>query len=67
MQAFTKNSGSMPCPPHGPFLVFAVKESSYVTKCVACGLQGPEREDSEEATQAIGQARMPGELRGRFD
>jgi hypothetical protein len=33
------------CPPHGPHLVDAARVGSYVAKCLACGLAGPERED----------------------
>ena len=56
MQAFSKISRLRPCPPHGPFLMFAVKESSYVAQCVACRLQGPERKVSAEAKQAFEEA-----------
>jgi hypothetical protein len=34
-------------------MVLAVKGSSYVIQCVACGLKGPERKDSAEATRAV--------------
>jgi hypothetical protein len=48
--------GRKPCPPHGPHWVHAVKEGSYVTKCLACGLEGPERKDGLEAKQAFDEA-----------
>jgi hypothetical protein len=55
MQAFSKPSRLEPCPPHGPHLVLAVKESSYVSQCVACGLKGPECKGSVEARRALGE------------
>lgn len=41
------------CPPHGPLLVGALEKNVYVTSCLACGLQGPEREDGWEAKLAF--------------
>jgi hypothetical protein len=45
--------GRKRCPPHGPLMVHAVKEGSYVTQCLACGLEGPERKDGLEAKRAF--------------
>ena len=53
MQAFSKNSRPGPCPPHGPHLVLAVKGSFYVIQYVTCGMKGPERKDSAEATRTF--------------
>ena len=44
-----------PCPPHGPHLVDAARVSSYVAKCLGCGLVGPEREEVLEAKLAFDQ------------
>jgi hypothetical protein len=60
MQLYTHNGsagrGRKPCPPHGPHLVCALTEDSYVIKCLACGLVGPERKDSPEAKRALDEA-----------
>jgi hypothetical protein len=53
-----------PCPPHGPLWVHAVKEGSYVTQCLACGLEGPERKDGLEAKRAFDAACTLGQPRG---
>ena len=52
----TAERGRKPCPPHGPHLVHILKEGSYVIKCLACGLVGPERKDSLEAKRAFDEA-----------
>jgi hypothetical protein len=43
------------CPPHGPHVLEAVKEGSYVARCLACGLVGPGRRDGLEAKLAFDQ------------
>jgi hypothetical protein len=43
------------CPPHGPHLIAAVEEGRYKTRCLKCGLVGPERKDSLEAKLAFDQ------------
>ena len=43
------------CPPHGPLLAEAARESAYVIKCLSCGLCGPEREDALAAMLAFEQ------------
>jgi hypothetical protein len=40
--------GRKACPPHGPHLVEALEKASYVVRCLACGVAGPEREDALE-------------------
>ena len=45
-----------PCPPHSPYVVRALKEGSYVVKCLACGLEGPKGKDSLEAKRAFDKA-----------
>jgi hypothetical protein len=45
------------CPLHGPHVVDAVKEGSYVAQCLACGVTGPERQESLEAKLAFDQRR----------
>ena len=45
------------CPLHGPHVVDAVKEGSYVARCLACGVAGPERQDGLEAKLAFDQKR----------
>ena len=60
MQLYTHNGTAgrrrKPCPPHGPHLVQALKEGSYVVQCLACRLVGPERKDSLEAKRAFDEA-----------
>ena len=41
------------CPPHGPHLVEAIEERHYVTRCLTCGLAGPDREGIYEAKLAF--------------
>ena len=47
MQLYTHNGTAgrrrKPFPPHGPHLVCALTEGSYVVPCLACRLVGPER------------------------
>jgi hypothetical protein len=33
----TAGRGRKPCPPHGPHLVSALEEGSWVAQCLACG------------------------------
>ena len=60
MQQHTHNGsagrGRKPCPPHGPHLVHVLKEGSYVVQCLACKLEGPERNNSLEAKRAFDEA-----------
>jgi hypothetical protein len=42
---------------HGLHVVVAVKEVSYVAQCLACGLAGPERQESLESKLAFDQKR----------
>src|ERR671911_3155722 len=37
-QGAARGHGLEGCPPHGPHVVDAVKEGSYVARCLACGL-----------------------------
>jgi hypothetical protein len=41
------------CPPHGPHLIEAIEDARYVTRCLTCGLAGPEREGVYEAKLAF--------------
>ena len=54
-QAREARRGRKLCPPHGPFVVDAVKDGSYVALCLACGLEGPEGEDVQHARLAFDQ------------
>ena len=38
IQGAARGHGLEGCPPHGPHVVDAVKEGSYVARCLACGL-----------------------------
>jgi hypothetical protein len=49
------------CPPHGPLLVGALEKGVYVTSCLVCGLQGPERPDGWEAKLAFDEAFQRGD------
>jgi hypothetical protein len=49
MQASSEPSRRKPCPPHTPLLVRATEEGHCVVQCLACGLHGPERENSSKA------------------
>jgi hypothetical protein len=59
-------AGRGSCPPHGPIMVAAFEEDRYVASCLACGVAGPEREDSWEAKLAFDEAisSMPTPRRG---
>jgi hypothetical protein len=55
-QETARGRGLKGCPPHGPHVVDALKEgSSYVARCLACGLVGPGRQDGLEAKLAFDQ------------
>jgi hypothetical protein len=43
------------CPPHGPHAVHVAEGGYYVARCLACGLVGPENEDSLGAKLAFDQ------------
>jgi hypothetical protein len=45
-----------PCPPHGPILVQATGQRTYTASCLACGLEGPDRQDGWEAKLAFDEA-----------
>jgi hypothetical protein len=53
MQAYSKFSRTKPCPPHTPLLVQATGYGYGLARCLACGLQGPERQNSSKARQAF--------------
>jgi hypothetical protein len=53
MQAYSKSSRTKPCPPHTPLLLQATGYGYRVARCLACGLQGPQRENSSEARLAF--------------
>jgi hypothetical protein len=55
MQASSEPSRRKPCPPHTPLLVRATEEGHCVVQCLACGLHGPERENSSKALLAFEQ------------
>jgi len=45
--------GRKPCPPHGPHVVYAVGDTSFVARCLACVTRGPQRADSLETKLAF--------------
>ena len=53
MQASSKPSRTKPCPPHTPLLLQATGYGYCVARCLACGLQGPERENTLKAHLAF--------------
>jgi hypothetical protein len=55
MQPTSTFSKLGPCPPHGPHLIEAVEDGSYVARCLACGVTGPRRKDGLEAKLAFDQ------------
>ena len=44
-----------PCLPHGPYVVDAARDGSYVAHCLACGLAGPKGEDALQVKLAFDQ------------
>jgi hypothetical protein len=52
-----RGRGLKGCPPHGPMwsMLLTLKEGSYVARCLACGLVGPERQDGLKAKLAFDQ------------
>jgi hypothetical protein len=42
-----------PCSVHGPILIYALEEDTYVALCLTCGMIGPERGDGWEAKLAF--------------
>jgi len=44
-----------PCPPHGPYVVDAASDGSYVAHCLAYRLAGPKGEDILQAKMAFDQ------------
>jgi hypothetical protein len=50
------NRREKPCPPHGPILVRATDQRTFTASCLACGLEGPKREDGWEAKLAFDEA-----------
>ena len=54
-QGAARGRGLKGCPLHDPHVVDALKEGSYVARCLACGLVGPERQDGLEAKLAFAQ------------
>jgi hypothetical protein len=53
MQASSKVRRRKRCPPHGPLVGEATEEGSYTLRCLACGVEGPEREDLLKAKLAF--------------
>jgi hypothetical protein len=45
-----------PCPAHGPILVQVTDLEVYTASCLACGLEGPGRQDGWEAKLAFDEA-----------
>jgi hypothetical protein len=45
-----------PCPPHGPILIQTFEGRVHTASCLACGLEGPERENGWEAKLAFDEA-----------
>jgi hypothetical protein len=55
MRASSEPPRRKPCPPHTPLLVRVTEVGHCVVLCLACGLQGPERENSSKARLAFEQ------------
>jgi hypothetical protein len=53
MQDISKSSRHRPCPPHTPLLIQASRDGYCVARCLAYGLQGPERENTSKARLAF--------------
>ena len=53
MQASSKVRRRKRCPRHGPLVGEATEEGSYTLRCLACGVKGPEREDTLKAKLAF--------------
>ena len=53
MQASSKLSRTKPCPPHTPLLVQDTEDGYCLVRCLACGLQGPKRENTSKARLAF--------------
>ena len=53
MQASSKFARTRSCPPHTPLLVQATGYGYCVARCLACGLQGPKRENTSKARLAF--------------
>jgi len=52
-EAFKSSRRRKSCPPHTPLLVQCSGEGHYVAQCLACGLEGPDREDASKARLAF--------------
>jgi hypothetical protein len=53
MQTSSKLSRTKPCPPHTPLLVQDAEDGYCLVRCLACGLQGPKRENTSKARLAF--------------
>jgi hypothetical protein len=53
LSAMNSDNGHEPCPVHGPLLIYALEEDTYVAVCLSCGVIGPERRDGWEAKLAF--------------
>jgi hypothetical protein len=53
MKAHSKPPRTKPCPPHTPLLLQPTEDGRCLARCLACGLLGPERENSSKAYLAF--------------
>ncbi len=53
MQASSQSRSGRRCPRHGPLVGEATEEGFYTLRCLACGVKGPEREDTLKAKLAF--------------
>jgi hypothetical protein len=53
MQASSRSRSGRRYPRHGPLVGEATEEGSYTLRCLACGVKGPEREDTLKAKLAF--------------
>jgi hypothetical protein len=53
MQASSRSRSGRCYPRHSPLVGEATEEGSYTLRCLACGVKGPEREDTLKAKLAF--------------
>ena len=53
MQASSRSRSGRRYPGHGPLVREATEEGFYTLRCLACGVKGPEREDTLKAKLAF--------------
>jgi len=53
MQASSKLRRRNHCPPHTPLLIQSSGDGHYIARCLACGVGGPERNNTWKARLAF--------------